>query len=416
MTNGKQQTISVVFLSDDFPPRSFGGAGISTYELAQSVKHAGHEVSVITTCRDQNEAGKSEYEGLTVFTIASDYHERWRAWRGLYNPPVVRQVEQLLRELRPDVVHANNLHYHLSYQCLKTAKKYAQTVVITFRDTMSVCYGKLHTERYLDHLDGRTTWFDHLKQARLRYNPLRNIVIRYYLRYADKRRAVSEALARVLEANAVRGVEAIQTGVDIQAWEAREGAVGGFKKRYGLEHKKIILFGGRLSTPKGGMTALEALAKVAEEMHDAVLLVAGKKEGFAGGMRERAAALGIEARIVFTGWIKGEDLRAAYAAADVVWVPSIYLDPLPRIVLEAMASGKPVIGSRYGGTPEAVVDGVTGYIVDPRHAEDVAGKTLDLLRHPEKAHAFGEAGQERIRTRFNLDNVAGQYIELYRAR
>src|SRR3990167_770143 len=102
--------MKIVFLSDDFPPTSFGGAGISTYELALGMKKAGHEVFVITTCRKGSDAGEIEYQGLRVFKIASDYAPRWRAYISLYNIPVIRRVESLLKEIVPDVVHINNVH------------------------------------------------------------------------------------------------------------------------------------------------------------------------------------------------------------------------------------------------------------------------------------------------------------------
>jgi len=69
----------ILFLQDDFPPQSFGGAGISTYELAVGMKDAGHEVFVITTCRKKNDAGEFDYHGIKIFRIMSNYPGRWRA-------------------------------------------------------------------------------------------------------------------------------------------------------------------------------------------------------------------------------------------------------------------------------------------------------------------------------------------------
>ena len=169
--------MKILFLADDFPPMSFGGAGISTYELALGMKKAGQEVFVITTCRKESDEGEIEYNGLTVFNIASAYPGRWRAYVSIHNRPVVAQVEKLLARIKPDVVHANNIHSHLSFASLKIAKKYAKTVVFTARDTMTICYGKLNTKRYLKDLDARTTWLDHMRQARKRWNPLPNFFI-----------------------------------------------------------------------------------------------------------------------------------------------------------------------------------------------------------------------------------------------
>src|SRR3989344_7151898 len=100
--------MKILFLSDDFPPTSFGGAGISTYDLARGMQQTGQEVFIVTTCRNRIDEGESEYHSLKIFKIRSNYHERWRAYRSLYNPRVVREVKRIMKTIRPDVVHINN--------------------------------------------------------------------------------------------------------------------------------------------------------------------------------------------------------------------------------------------------------------------------------------------------------------------
>ena len=157
--------MKILFLSDDFPPQSFGGAGISTYDLACGMKKAGQEVYVITTCRNRDEAGKSNYNGIEIWKIASNYPGKLRAYLSLYNPPVIRQLEKLLKEIRPDVVHVNNVHFYLSYHAIKLSKRYAKIVVFTARDAMSFSFGKLVTKRYLETQDARANFLASLGQA-----------------------------------------------------------------------------------------------------------------------------------------------------------------------------------------------------------------------------------------------------------
>ncbi|TSA43819.1 glycosyltransferase family 1 protein [bacterium] len=401
-----RQRMKITFLSDDFPPRSFGGAGISTYELARGVKDAGHDVSVITTCRKQSDAGESDYDGLHEYRIASDYSGRWRGWVSVWNPPIVRRVEALLKEIGPDVVHVNNVHYYLSYRVIVVAKRNAKAVVVTLRDAMSFSFGKLVTEKYLRRFDARLTARDLLAQAGKRYNPLRNFFIRRYLRAADARFAVSEALQRALTENGIENVQVIHTGIDVDAWRTTGEAVAAFKERHGLSGKKVVLFGGRLNA---GREAIAAMRLVAQRVSDAVLLVMGKDED-ARALKQA----GQDISVVSTGWISGEEKVSAYAASDVVLVPSSYFDAFPRSVIEAMASGKPVVGTCYGGAPEAIVDGVTGYVVNPFDTASLAGKITELLLDGEKASRFGVAGRERIHTAFSLERYVGAYLAHYK--
>ncbi len=383
--------MKIVFLSDDFPPHSFGGAGFSTYELAKAMRMRGHHVSVITTCRSKADAGEFEFDGLSVFRIETNYPERWRAWRGLYNPGPVREVDKILSRLRPDVVHANNVHQYLSWAALGAAKKHAKRVVWTARDSMSYAYGKAQP--------GVVSWKENARRAGKRYNPLRNTIIRHYLSYADTKCAVSNALKEALEQNGIGKVRAVHTGIDASSWQVSAQSVADFKVRHGLAGKKIVLVAGRLSAGKGERQAREALAILRKDEPDAVLLAAGTPQGGEG--------------VVATGWLDGEEKIAAYGAADAVWVPSAYLDPLPRVVLEAMVMGKPVVGTNLGGAPEAIVHDTTGFIVNPNDAQAWAQKTRMLLADPALARKMGAAGLARIKEHFALEDMARTYEGLY---
>lgn len=390
----------ILFLTDDFPPQSFGGAGFSTFYLALGLQRSGHQIFVITTVRNKKEEGVIDHQGLKVFRIFSNYHERWQAYLSLYNPQTVRKVAKIIREINPDVVHAHNIHFYLSYHCLKTAKKLKKPVFFTARDTMLFYYGKLATRKYLEQFVAKTSWPDHLKLARKRYNPFRNIVIRHYLKYADKIFAVSSALKKALEQNGIKNIEVSYTGIDIMDWQANPELVEGFKKKHNLQSKKVIFFGGRISNLKGLEQINQAMAKIKEEIPEAVLLIAGEK--------------GLPASRQGIGWLAGDELRAAYFASDIVAVPSVYLDPFPRSNLEAMACKKPVVGTCYGGTPEIVQDGVTGFIVNPFNVELMAEKIIDLLKNPAKAKQFGETGFEKVKKHFSLDSQVVQTLAWYK--
>jgi len=384
--------MKILILQDDFPPLAFGGAGYSTFYLACGLRKAGHQVFVITACQKKEDEGNIDYQGLKVFRIFSKYHERWRAYLSLYNPQVVKKFRAIIQEINPDVVHANNIHFHLSYHCLKIAKQYNKAVFLTARDIMLFNYEKLATQKYLQHFNCRTCWWDHLKQAKKRYNPLRNFLIKKYLRYVDRIFSVSHALKDALNQNEIKNIEVNHTGIDINDQQVSPEKVEDFKRKYNLLNKKIVFFGGRISGLKGLNQINQAMAKVKEEIPATVLLIVGSK--------------GI-------GWLSGDELKTAYYSADIVIVPSISLDPFPRSNLEAMVCRKPVIATCFGGSPEIVQDGVTGYVVNPFNTELMAEKIIDLLKNPKKAEQFGQAGYERIKKDFSLEAHAKQTLDAY---
>ncbi len=139
----------------------------------------------------------------------------------------------------------------------------------------------------------------------------------------------------------------------------------------------------------------------------------GKENQYLEQLDKEIKALGIGEQILFTGWISGDTLKACYASADVVVVPSIYLDPFPTITLEAMASGKAVVVTCHGGTRELVVDGVTGYVINPHDIESFSQAVVKVLNDTICARTMGEAGKKRIQELFSLQKQTEKIVSWY---
>ncbi len=391
--------MKIVLLQDDFPPESRGGAGILVATLALALKRKGHLVSVIAATEQKEREGKGEWEGIQVYRIYSSYHERWRAYRSLYNPATVTPLDKLLRELKPDVIHAHNVHYHLSYYALILAKRYAKVVLLTAHDEMLFHYGKFY--EYIGRGNYAVHWWQLVRRFTKRYNPLRNVLIRRSLK-GIRIVTLSHIHQRVLAENGFASI-VIYNGIDPTGWPAPLVAVNAFKKKYDLKDKKVILFAGRISELKGFGKARAMFEKVQEQERDACLVIAGKEgDPFLG--------------VVYTNWLAPEEMKAAYGASDVVIFPSIYFDPFGLVNIEAMASKKPVVATSFGGAPEIVKDGETGYVVNPYDTELFARKVVELLEDPEQASRFGEAGRARVLAQFTADKMAENYLRVYSGR
>jgi len=384
--------MKILYLNDDWPPQALGGAAKVAFDLARKVAEKGHEVGVITTVRNRKEEGVFQEEGIKVYRIYSNYKERWRAWLSLYNFQTVAKIKEIIQEFKPEVVHVHNVHYYLSYACLKVAKKSGAKVFMTMHDVMSFTYGKLKTKRYLEDLDGRVSFWNNLKLSKKRFNPFRNLIIRHYLRYVDEIWAVSQALRRVLEINRIRVDRVVYNGVDVQEIKATE-----------VPKDKKILFGGRLSPAKGGEILKEVVRELREKNENISLMIFGKKE-----------KSGEEEGVENLGFLRGEDLEKAFRKARIVVVPSLCFDSLPTVILEAMANGRPVIATRYGGSREMILEKETGYIVNPFKKEEIKGRIEKLLNNYEKAKKMGERARDRVEKSFNLEDIAERVISYYK--
>jgi glycosyltransferase involved in cell wall biosynthesis len=126
-----------------------------------------------------------------------------------------------------------------------------------------------------------------------------------------------------------------------------------------------------------------------------------------------AAQLGIGDRVRFLGLIPRHLVPIVLDRSAAVLTLSMYLDPFPTMNLEAMATSRAVVGTCYGGTPEAVTDGKTGYVVNPYDTACVSERILELVTDADRATGLGQAGRERLRAYFSVKRMAEDYERIY---
>jgi phosphatidylinositol alpha-1,6-mannosyltransferase len=227
--------------------------------------------------------------------------------------------------------------------------------------------------------------------------------------------SVSTELQKALYAHGIHCTEVVHNGIDLTAFSVNTEKTTDFRNTYDLNDKSVVLFAGRVSYLKGGEQVLKAMTTVCKAMPNAILLIAGKQDGYGGQMKQMAKDSGIENSVIFSGWLSREDLMVAYECSDVVVCPSIYLDNFPTVNLEAMAIKKPVIASCFGGSKELVFDGTTGYIVNPLNTEIMAERIIELLGDKEKAARMGEAGYQRIADKCTIQQQGQKMLALLKA-
>lgn len=174
---------------------------------------------------------------------------------------------------------------------------------------------------------------------------------------------------------------------------------------------KVVVGAGRFSPEKGFGVLVEAASTICRERSDAGVILFGEGT-LRGELEQQVTKLGLMGRVVLPGF--RSDLDTLTAAADVVVLPS-YTEGLPNIALEASAAAVPVVATAVGGTPEAVADGVNGFLVPPGDAAAIAGKVSELLRDPALCAKFGAAGRERMREQFTFAAQAAAYLRLLHA-
>jgi phosphatidylinositol alpha-1,6-mannosyltransferase len=367
-----QQT-KILFLADAFLPHA-GGSREYYYNIYRQLVALGNsEVKILT----KKVPGWREFD-RHASTSSFRIHRRfkplasWKYWelpKGI--GPFVQALWSVLRN-SPDMIHAGDL-YPQGLIALALKKLFRTPYVI-------YCHGEEITQT------------DHY-----RFQPrMRNFIYRQ----ADAVIANSEFAKQELLRIGVseKRIHKITPGVDSIRFQMRKPNQD-LVRRYGLEGKTVILTVARLVPRKGHRAALEAFAKLGGEFRDAHYLIVGTGPEES-RIRQQVEALGLQKRVTLAGFVPGERLPDLYSVCDLMLLPNRQeadgdVEGFGIVFLEANAAGKPVIGGKSGGAVEAIVDGVTGYLVDPDDPDEIAKVMRRLLGDPCLRSLLGAAGRQR---------------------
>jgi glycosyltransferase involved in cell wall biosynthesis len=177
----------------------------------------------------------------------------------------------------------------------------------------------------------------------------------------------------------------------------------------GHSDRRRIVFAGRLVPSKGVDVLIRATAEVDAEL---VICGDGRQQD---ELQSLAQRLGVASRIQFKGWMGAEELADELANASVLAVPSVWPEPFGIVGIEALAAGRPAIGSATGGIVDWLQDGVCGLQVAPGDADALALALGELLDDPDRQRTMGAAGRDVVAARFSAERHVATVMEAYRS-
>lgn len=199
-----------------------------------------------------------------------------------------------------------------------------------------------------------------------------------------------------------RKIHTIRNGVDEKIFTMRPRAIGPLRR---------IITVANLRIEKGHDTLLDAARRIVREQPDVEFLLVGDGP-LRRTLEERVRRDDLTRHVRFLG--ERTDVASLLHAADVFVLPS-RSEACPNGVLEAMATGLPVVAARVGGLPEMIESGLSGVLVPPDHPEALAAVVLDLIRRPSFALKLGRAARVEIENRFSLERMVSAFTTLYRS-
>ncbi len=182
-------------------------------------------------------------------------------------------------------------------------------------------------------------------------------------------------------------------------------------------NKKYLLYVGRLTPVKGVHVLIEAFREIHRRMPETRLIITGSS--FFGGAAKTTyeqklvkLAEPISNAIVFTGYLSHEKLKYLYSIVDMIVLPSVWQDPCPLVVLEAMASGTCLLATPTGGIPEVVESGLNGVLVEPADVGALAQAVCSALNEPEAMHRMESAARQKILDGYTWERLVRELEEI----
>ena len=391
----------VAFLSKEYPPYVYGGAGVHVEYLAAALAQS---IDVEVRCFGDQEGQEGR--------LAVKGYPQWEETKRGTDPRFVGAVDAFARSLAmaKDTLDADLVHCHTWYTDMGgviAAKLWGVPNVLTIHSLEPLRPWKVEQLGNGYHL---SAWME-----------------RTAIESADGIVAVSrETKADVLRLFDIdpERVHVIHNGIDLEEYRAVTGT--DVLTRHGVDPSRpFLLFVGRITRQKGIIHLVNAIPHIDPDLQ--IVLCAGAPDTPEIGreMADAVAAVERPGVIWISEMLPRADIIQLYTHAAVFCCPSVY-EPFGIINLEAMACGTAVVATSVGGIPEVVVPDETGLLVDPglvpgsfdpadpaRFAADLAGAVNRLARDPALRESFGAAGRRRVEAHFSWDAIAEQTLEMY---
>lgn len=358
--------MKIAMLVNEFPPKKMGGVGISTYNTAFYLSKIGHEVHVLTI-QNGELPEKSTESGFYVHRIS------WKKIKVLGNLLFSVKVLKELKDLNPDIVHVQGLWIGIPGYLAKKALKIPYVVT------------------------------GHGSDVYLQSKLLLNLRSKPVLRSADAIIALTEDMKKEIQKISKKDILVVPNGVNLKEFK--------YSLKFNRTKKeRKILFVGSLVPVKGVKYLIESMKAIKNNYSNVQLVIIGdgteKHE-----LEKLVVEFGLSDCVSFVGKVPNHKVSQYMIESDIFVLPSLS-EGFGIVLLEAMASGLPIVASNVGGIPSLVQNEINGFLVESRNPERISEKVLLLFDNEELMIKISE-NNKKIVEQYDWEKVVVQLEDIY---
>ena len=382
-----------------YPSFVYGGPPRIVYEVCKRLANKGHEVTIYTT----DAYGKNKrvdfpqktpvmIDDIRVYYLKNLANFLFSNFNIFLTPQIVPLLRKNIKNF--DVIHLTEYYTFQNVVASYYAKKFNVPYVVSAHGSAIPVSqaGKVFLKKAFIQFFGRRI----LKMA--------SLVIA--LTEEERRQYVQEGVAK-------EKIAIIPNGVDLKEF-LNLSPKEKLKKRHKIKSSDlVILFLGRIHPKKGVDILVDAFSNLARQKDSPVLVVAGSEEdkAYTHSIKQKIITDGLEDKVLFTGFLSTDERREALSSADIFVLPS-HSEGLPIAILEACASGTPVIITKQCNLPE-VEEYKCGVVINPKVGELKSALEL-LLKNKRLRIQMGRRGKKMIREKFDWDKIVSRLEGLFR--
>lgn len=395
-------------VSTSTPLHRQGGTELQAESLARLAAARGHQVFWVTTAHPDG-TETEERPGIRIFYLKDTNYRMSRAEAPAWWTASAAKLSRLCDEENIDVVWAENFA-GLSYAAIPRGERKPVISIVNglaVRGEIASNFNRVSSARELFHFLTR-----YAAQTLFYYIPRFRAMVRDSDLLVGVSRETTEALKKEFPSGSGKFrtiFNPVDTGLFRPDAELRKAA----RAEFGFtEENKVLIMAGVLHKQKGLHVGLEAFSRLRQAFPSARLLIVGDGPELP-SLKAAAAGPGLSGAVSFAGARRNGEMPFFYNGADAYLNPTMRMEGLGLVTVEAMACGLPSVVSRIGGTASTITDGVSGFFVPPGDAAALAEKVLLLLKDTALAAAMGAAARTRAVAEFSESNI-DRYLDLSR--